>query len=161
MAESVAANAISYKPLSILARGLSLQYERLVAPLSVAAGTGLRFGARDDFRSVTWLTHLEARWWFIGREPIADVAGMAGPFVGAAFDVGRTELDSTSLDRSVGVGWTLEESLRAGYRFVLFGVQEVTPAATAALVHDVDQAGRLAPTTRPTLGFDLTTGWLF
>jgi hypothetical protein len=154
-------NAISYKPLSILSRGLTVQYERLVAPLSLVAGMGLRPGAGDDFSSLTWVTRVEARWWFLGREPISDFVGMGGPFAGVAFDVGRTELESKSLDRSLGVAWTLEESLRIGYRFVLFGVQEITPAATALLLHDVDQQGRLAPSTRASFGFDLTTGWLF
>ena len=154
-------NAISYKPLAILSRGMVVQYERLVAPFSIVAGSGLRAAARDDFSSVTWLTHVEGRWWFLGEEPITDMPGMGGLYLGVGLNVARTDLHSDSLDRSVGVNWTLEESLRFGYRFVLFGLQEITPSITGAAVHDFDEDGRLAPTTRPTIGFDLTAGWLF
>lgn len=160
-AEPPKRNAVSYKPLAILSRGMVVQYERLVEPFSIVAGSGFRAGARDDFSSVSWLTHVEGRWWFLGEEPITNVPGMGGLYLGAGFDVARTELYSDSLDRSIGVNWTLEESLRFGYRFVLFGLQEITPSITAAAVHDFDEAGRLAPTTRPTFGFDLTVGWLF
>lgn len=154
-------NAISYKPLAILSRGLVVQYERLLEPVSIVAGSGLRAAARDDFSSVTWLTHTEGRWWFLGEEPITDTPGMGGLYLGVGFNVARTELESDSLGRSIGVDWTLEESLRFGYRFVLFGLQEITPSIVGAIVHDFDEDGRLAPTTRPTFGFDLTVGWLF
>jgi hypothetical protein len=160
-AEASKQNALSYKPLAILSRGMVVQYERSVEPFSIVAGSGLRAAARDDFSSVAWLTHLEGRWWFLGEEPITDLPGMGGLYLGVGLNAARTELHSDSLDRSIGVNWTLEESLRFGYRFVLFGLQEITPSVTAAAVHDFDEEGRLAPTTRPTIGFDLTVGWLF
>ena len=154
-------NALSYKPLAILSRGMVVQYERCIEPMSIVAGSGLRAAAGDDFSSVTWITHTEGRWWFLGEEPITDFPGMAGLYLGLGFNVIRTEVESHALDRTIGVGWTLEESIRFGYRFMLFDLQEITPAITAALVHDFDEDGRLAPSTRPTVGFDLTTGWLF
>jgi hypothetical protein len=157
----VAHNAISYQPLAILAKGLVVQYERLLSPFSIVAGTGLRLPARDDFTSVTWVTHTEARWWFVGREPIADFHGMAGPYAAVGFNVARTELEHDGLDRSLGVAWTLEESARLGYRFVIFGLQEISTALALSVVHDFDQDGRLAPITRPSAGLDLSVGWLF
>ena len=55
----------------------------------------------------------------------------------------------------------IQESLRFGNRFVIWNLQEITPAASLDVIHDFDEQGRLAPGTRTTLGLDFTVGWVF
>jgi hypothetical protein len=155
-------NAISFEPLAILSRGFLLQYERLFGDrVSVLAGPGVRFGARQDFASETLVLHTEGRYWFVRRELISGEPGMVGLYAGLAVDLGRTRVESLSLDRSLGAMWTLDESARMGYRFVAFGFQEITPSVGLHLVHEFDERGRLAATTDFTIGANLTVGWLF
>ena len=155
-------NAISFEPLAILSRGFLLQYERLFGDrVSVLAGPGVRFAARQDFASETLVLHTEGRYWFVRRELISGEPGMVGLYAGLAVDLGRTRLESLSLDRSLGAMWTLDESARMGYRFVAFGFQEITPSVGIHLVHEFDERGRLAATTDVTVGANLTVGWLF
>lgn len=155
-------NAVSYEPLAILSRGFLIQYERLVTErIGVVVGPGVRFAARQDFASETLVLHTEGRYWLVRRELISKQHGMVGPFAALSVDLARTSLESLSLERSLGAMWTLQESLRFGYRFVIFGFQEITPSFGIGMVHEFDEDGRLAPTTRLALGANLTVGWLF
>jgi hypothetical protein len=156
-------NAISYEPLAITSRGMLLQYERLILPkLSLVGGIGARFAARDDFSSWTLVLKSEARWWLSGREAISETRGMVGPYLGLAVAGSRTELEHRASGRSLGAMWDVEESIRFGYRFVVFGFQEITPSIGVGMVHEVDEQGRLAPVTRPAyLSFGLSVGWMF
>lgn len=156
-------NAISYEPLAITSRGMVLQYERLIWPKwSVLGGIGARFGARDDFSSWTLILKAEARWWISGRDGISDIRGMAGPFLGLGVAGARTSLEYRSTGRSLGAMWDIEETFRFGYRFVIFGFQEITPSVGFSVVHEVDEQGRLAAQTRPAyLDFGLAIGWMF
>lgn len=149
-------NAISYEPFAILSRGLVLQYERLILPrVSVVGGAGARFAARDDFSSATWMGKAEGRYW-LKRE-----AGMTGPYFGFQQTVSRTSLESRRYDRSIGAYWQVEESARFGYRFVVFGFQEITPSVGLSLIHEFDERGILAPVTQATAGMNLSIGWMF
>jgi hypothetical protein len=155
-------NAVSYAPLAILSRGFLIQYERLVTErIGVVLGPGVRFAAREDFESETLVVHTEGRYWLVRRELISKERGMVGPFAALSADLARTSLESLSLERSLGAMWTLQESVRFGYRFVIFGFQEITPSFGLGMVHEFDEEGRLAATTRLTLGANLTVGWLF
>lgn len=149
-------NAISYEPFAILSRGLVLQYERMIVPrVSVVAGAGARFAARDDFSSETWLGKGEGRYW-LKRD-----AGMTGAYFGFQQTVSRTSLESRRYDRSIGAYWQVEESIRFGYRFVIFGFQEITPSLGLSMVHELDERGILAPVTQATGGMSLSIGWMF
>ena len=156
-------NAISYEPFSITSRGLVVQYERLVLDrVSVIGGAGVRFAARDDFSSWTLILKSEARWWISGRDALSDTRGMVGPFLGLGVAGSRTALEHRASDRSLGAMWDVEETLRFGYRFVVFGFQEITPSVGVSVVHEIDEQGRLAPQTRPSvLVLGLTVGWMF
>ena len=155
-------NAISFEPLAILSRGFLIQYERLFGDrVSAVLGPGIRFAAREDFSSETLVLHGEARYWVARRELISHEPGMVGPYAGLAIDLGRTSVRSLSQDRSLGAMLTLQESARFGYRFVIFGFQEITPSFGVDLVHEFDEQGRLAATTRFTVSANLTVGWLF
>jgi hypothetical protein len=156
-------NAISYEPLAITSRGLLLQYERLVLPrLSVVGGVGARFAARDDFSSWTLILKSEARFWLAGREALSDTQGMVGTYLALSLAGSRTELEHRASGRTIGAMWDVEETIRFGYRFVVFGFQEITPSVGIGMVHEIDERGRLAPATRATyLSFGLTVGWMF
>jgi hypothetical protein len=156
-------NAISYEPFAITSRGMLLQYERLVLPkLSLVGGVGARFAARDDFSSWTLVLKSEARWWLTAREALSDTRGMVGPYLALALAGSRTELEHRATDRVLGAMWDVEESLRFGYRFVIFGFQEITPSVGFGMVHEIDENGRLAASTRPSyFGLNLTVGWMF
>ncbi len=149
-------NAISHEPFAMMSRGVFVQYERLVLPkVSLVGGLGARFAARDDFSSHTTSFKLEARWW------LAADAGMTGTYVGVASVAARTSVYNRRYDRDLGAIWRIEESLRIGYRFVVFGFQEITPSMGLNVIHDFDERGRLAPLTYVTLGVNLTIGWMF
>ncbi|HEX6767299.1 MAG TPA: hypothetical protein VF103_17495, partial [Polyangiaceae bacterium] len=122
---------------------------------------GVRFGAREDFESRTLLLHGEARYWLVRRELISKETGMVGPFAGVGLNFARTTVENRLLDRSLGSMLTFEETARAGYRFVAFGFQEITPSFALGLSHEFDEEGRLAPTTGFVVGLNLTVGWLF
>jgi hypothetical protein len=155
-------NAVSYEPLAILSRGFLIQYERLVTDrIGVVLGPGVRFAARQDFASETLVVHTEGRYWLVRHELISKERGMVGPFAALSANLARTSLESLSLQRSLGAMWAIQESVRFGYRFVIFGFQEITPSFGLGMVHEFDEDGRLAATTRLTLGANLTVGWLF
>ncbi len=155
-------NAISYEPFAILNRGLVVQYERLVLPeISWVGGLGVRFGARDDFASQTWTLKTEARWWLQSKDRISGTRGMAGPYLAFGSVAARTTLERRRDDRSLGAYWQVEETLRFGHRFVVFGFQEITPSLGMSVVHEFDEAGRLAPNSRLTFGMNLSVGWMF
>lgn len=155
-------NAITHEPLAITSRGVQVQYERLVLPpLSAAAGLGFRSAARGDFASSTWTLHLESRYYLTGHEYGSDTRGLVGPFVGLGVNLARTSLEHRAEDRHIGTMITLEESLRLGFRVVALGVQELSLALTAAVIHEFDLQGRLAPNTRVAPGAVLTVGWVF
>lgn len=149
-------NAISWEPFALLSRGMLIQYERLVLPeLSLVGGVGARFGARDDFASETWVLKAEGRWW------LKEKRGMTGPYLSLGSLAARTSLESRRQNRSLGAYWQVEETARFGYRFVVFGLQEITPSVGLSVIHELDEQGRLAPITRGTMGFNLSVGWLF
>jgi hypothetical protein len=161
--EPVKRNAISYEPFAITSRGMVVQYERLLLPKwSLIGGAGARFGARDDFSSWTLVLKSEGRWYMSAKEGLSDAEGMVGPYLSLTVTGARTALEHRSSGRSLGAMWDIEESFRFGYRFLIFGFQEITPSMGFSLVHEVDEQGRLAPMTRLAyLDFGLTVGWLF
>lgn len=155
-------NAISYKPFSITSRGLTLQYERLLARrFSLLGGLGVRSAAREDYASFTTTFLSEGRYWLTGRDWASGYPGMAGLYLAGAFDAGRTSVTLLRDDRSLGAMWTLQESIRFGNRWVLWDLQELSTALSLDIIHELDEKGRLAPNTRGTLGFDFTVGWVF
>jgi hypothetical protein len=155
-------NAVSYKPWSITSRGLTLQYERLVLrKLSLVGGLGFRSAAREDYSSWTNVVVLEARRWLLDGDWATGYPGMAGLYLGFAFDAGRTSVRSVRDDRSLGALWVLQESFRFGNRWVFWDLQEISVAIGLDLIHDFDEKGRLAPNTHGTVGMDFTVGWVF
>lgn len=147
---------MSWEPFALLSRGMLVQYERLVLPrVSVLGGVGARFGAGDDFASETWVLKAEGRYW-LKRD-----RGMTGPYLAFTSIAARTAVESRRRHRSLGAYWQVEESARFGYRFVIFGLQEVTPSWGISMIHEFDERGRLAPTTTGTVGMNLSVGWMF
>ena len=155
-------NAISHKPFALASSGVVVQYERyFAAHWSALAGLGARRAAREDFRSTTLSLVSEGRYWLTRRDWASGTTGMAGPYLSFAADAARTSVTHVVLDRHVGASWRIQESARFGNRFVIWGLQEITPAASLDIMHDFDEKGRLAPNPRATLGLDLTVGWVF
>ncbi|MCC6665075.1 MAG: hypothetical protein IT375_15095 [Polyangiaceae bacterium] len=155
-------NAVSHKPFALASSGVVVQYERYLAERwSALAGLGARRAAREDFRSVTLSFVSEGRFWLSRRDWASDYRGMAGPYLSVAADAARTRVTYVPTDRDVGAAWRIQESLRFGNRFVIWNLQEITPAASLDVIHDFDEQGRLAPGTRTTLGLDFTVGWVF
>ncbi len=155
-------NAVSHKPFALASSGIVVQYERYLAERwSALGGLGGRRAAREDFRSYTLSFVSEGRFWLTRRDWASGHRGMAGPYLGAAADAARTSVTYVPTDRHVGAAWRVQESLRFGNRFVIWNLQEITPAASLDVVHEFDEKGRLAPNTRTTLGLDLSVGWVF
>jgi hypothetical protein len=145
-------NAVSIYPLWILDRGLAAQYERLVRPhWSVAAIAGLRAGAFGDYRSTSSAAGAELRRY--GRDTLA------GTYAGLRLSGTWTHLAAG--DRGVGDQLALSSTLLIGYRFVPWRTLELGPWVGLGAVTELDPAGRLAAAARPTLGFGVTTGWMF
>jgi hypothetical protein len=121
--------------------------------LSLAAGLGIRTAAMGDYSSFTLGVGLELRRWF--RQP------MRGWFAAARLDAGRTVVEQSAEDRTIGSLWTLSSSLAIGYRWILFRRVELTPSAGYALIAEGGLDGRSPWAARgaPTLG--LTAGWVF
>lgn len=155
-------NAISHKPFALASSGLSVQYERYLAERwSVAGGLGARRAAREDFSSHTVTVLSEGRFWLTRRDWASGYAGMAGPYLALALDAARTSVRYVPTDRHVGAMWEVQERFGFGNRFVLWGLQELSVAASVDVIHDFDEDGRLAPNTQTTLGLDFTVGWVF
>ncbi len=155
-------NAVSYEPLSIAARGISIQYERLLLrKLSIVGGVGARRSSRGDYSSTVLSLRSEARWWLVAHEGWSGLDGMVGMYLGGGVDLARTSVHDRVEDRDIGSSYELDESLTFGYRFVAFGFQEITPYLGLLAVHDFDESGRLASNTRFTGEFGFTVGWMF
>ncbi|MCC6214691.1 MAG: hypothetical protein IT376_07465 [Polyangiaceae bacterium] len=156
-------NAVTYEPFAIGSRGVAVGYERLVAPRwSVGGGLGVWSSARGDYSSLGLAVRGEVRLWLAGREVFANTHGLAGPFLGFSLDAARTALRDERRDRDLGAAYTSSELVRLGHRFVVLGVQELTPALGVGLAHDVDAQGRLAATSRVVpFSLALSVGWVF
>lgn len=155
-------NAISYEPIALASAGISAQYERWLMPdWSAVAGASYRSAAREDFSSRTPGLHLAARYWLSNEEPLANEHGMVGPYFELAVESARTSLTNERTDRFVGAAWNVQESARFGYRFVVFGFQELSAGGGFDIIHELDESGRLAPNTRYSVGLTLSIGWLF
>jgi hypothetical protein len=155
-------NVISHKPFALTSSGITVQYERALARRwSVLGGLGARRAAQLDFSSHTETFVSEGRYWLSGRDWLTGFEGIAGPYLGVAFDAGRTSVTNVHSDRWLGAIWTLQESFRFGDRFVFWDLQEVSLALSFDVIHEFDEKGRLAPNTRMTVGADFTVGWVF
>lgn len=157
-------NALSLHPWSLFGPGVALQYERYAFPrwVSVATGLGLRASGQGDYRSVTFSTALEGRFWMIGRAPFSTVGdrAMVGPFVGARVDATWTRIWHAADGRAVGNAFEHAETAEVGSRLV-FGPVEATPFLGAGVTTQHDPSGRLAALTGPVLKVGLTLGVMF
>jgi hypothetical protein len=156
-----ARNAISTQPLSLLARGAAVMYERFVAPptVSVVGLAGVRGAATGDYASTTFDAGVEARAWMLGRRiSHCERGAMVGPYLGLRMDVGYTSLRDTITSRAAGTSVDFDPTFFIGYRFVLWRVVELTPSLGAGARIDDDG---LALQARPTLTFGLSIGWMF
>lgn len=149
------ANALS---LQLPALGLSsvaaqIEHDLGRRQLSLAAGLGVRTAAMGDYRSFTLGAGLELRRWF--RAP------MRGWFAAARLDAGRTVVEHSTEDRTIGSLWTLSSSLAIGYRWIFFRRVELTPSAGYALIGEGGLDGRSPWTARGAPAVGLTAGWVF
>lgn len=157
-------NALSVHPLSLLAHGAALQYERYVAPrrFSLVLGGGFRSSSRGDYGSWVTTVGVEPRWWLAGAWRARQLGkdAMVGPYLGLRFDVAWMAMTNTTRDQWVGGSVGLSEVASFGWRFTI-GPIELTPSVGLGARSDFDVAGRLAPWTRPVFRFDWTVGWMF
>ena len=145
-------DVIATQPLALVARGVSLSYERPVLPgWSAVALTGVRGAAGGDYSSRTWTVGAELRWW--PRRP------MRGLHLAAHASAAHTSLTDDVMDTHVGDAWALTQRLDVGYRWWTWRRLTLTPSLGVALREDVDRSGRLATTARPAVVIGLELGW--
>jgi hypothetical protein len=157
-------NALSLQLTSLLDRGVTIQFERQVAPrFSVATSLGRRWSGGKSFDTSETGFGAEGRYWLFGRGPLMRPytgPAMVGPFVAFRTDAGITRVDDG--DRLVGSSLRLAESLALGARVAIAGRVELSSSLGFGLRHDFDPRGRLAPWTRfEPLRFGMTAGILF
>ena len=157
-------NAVSVHPLSLLAHGAAVQYERYVAPrcFSLVLGGGFRSSSRGDYSSWVTTVGVEPRWWWAGawRPRQLGKDAMVGPYLGVRFDVAWMAMTNTTRDTWVGGSVGLSTVGSFGWRFTI-GHLELTPSLGFGARSDFDVSKRLAPWTRPVIRFDGTVGWMF
>ena len=146
--------AITTQPLALVGLGVSLGYERLVAPRLSAAGlVGVRSAAEGDFTSFTVTAGGELRLW---QRPNV----MRGLYLGFHASVGRTQLTDDTMDASVGSTVDITERFDVGWRFVAWGRLAIAPSIGLGMHQDIDTSGRLATQNAPALMIGLELGWL-
>jgi hypothetical protein len=147
-------DAITTQPLALVGHGVSLGYERLVAPrLSAAALVGVRSAAEGDFTSLTLTAGGELRLW---QHPNV----MRGLYLGFHGSVGRTQLTDDTMDARIGSTVDITERFDVGWRFVAWGRLAIAPSLGLGMHQDIDTSGRLATQNAGTLMIGLELGWL-
>lgn len=158
-------NAMTLPPLSLLAFGGALEYERFLWPqrhLSLAVRAGARQAARGDFAGVGVGGGAEVRVWYAQKLLLKPRApeGMAGLYVGLSLDLVGSSLRKRGGD-PLGGYFALSVSTLAGYRF--FAVWGLIGTVYAGLLVKrnwiLDGRTAAASVVRPTWGF--TIGWAF
>lgn len=157
-------NALSLHPLSLLAHGAAVQYERYVWPrrFSLVLGGGFRSSSRGDYSSWVTTVGVEPRWWMAGawRPRQLGKDAMVGPYLGLRVDAAWMTMTNTTRDAWVGGNVGLSTVGSFGWRFTINQL-ELTPSLGLGARSDFDVTGRLAPWTRAVLRFDWTVGWMF
>lgn len=156
-------NAISLQLLSLLSSGITLQYERALAPkLSVVGALGYRRSGGDAFDVNEGSLSVEGRYFFFGKDGLSrfDGPAMVGPFAGFRVESGLTRVSEGG--RSLGGAVRIAESIHLGARAAIGGRFEITPSLGIGLRHEIDPSGRLAAWTRlEVLRFGIAVGVLF
>lgn len=153
-AEPVRTEVIATQPLALVARGVSLSYERRIAERLSAVGLGgLRAAALEDYGSWTVTVGGELRAWLRRSTP------MRGPFVALHASAGHTRL-SDDVMGDVGGSTALSQRLDVGWRFTIRGRLAIAPTIGLGLREDLDSTGRLATTVRGQGAIGLEVGWM-
>jgi hypothetical protein len=150
--EKITSEVIATQPLALVARGVSVSYERRVAERWSAAGVvGVRASALGDFSSSTVTAGGELRRWLRERTP------MRGPYVGFHASVGHTRLGDDEMGH-VGSSTGLTERVDLGWRFTIRNRVAIAPSLSIGARQDIAQG--LATTSRPLLAIGLELGWM-
>jgi hypothetical protein len=153
-AEPTPSEVVATQPLALVARGVSLSYERRVTErLSAVALGGLRAAALEDYSSWTATVGGELRAWLRAATP------MRGPFVALHASAGHTRL-SDDVMGDVGGSTALSQRIDVGWRFTIRGRLAIAPTLGLGAREDLDAAGRLATTVRGHMAIGLEVGWM-
>lgn len=153
-AEPAPAEVIATQPLALVARGVSLTYERRITErLSAVALGGLRAAALEDYSSRTATVGGELRAWLRGATP------MRGPFVALHASAGYTRLSEDAMG-DVGGSTALSQRLDVGWRFAIRGKLAIAPTLGLGAREDLDGTGQLATTVRGHVALGLEVGWM-
>lgn len=147
-------DVISTQPLALVARGVSVSYERRIAErFSAAVLGGFRAAAEGDYGSTTGTAGAELRLW-LRRSTV-----LRGPYVGLHASAGYTRLtDDVMGDAGASTGLT--QRIDLGWRFVAYHHLAITPSLGLGCREDIDMRGRLATTTRGMAAIGLELGWM-
>jgi hypothetical protein len=145
---------ITTQALALVGHGVSVGYERLVAPRLSAAGlVGVRRAAEGDFSSTTLTAGGELRLW---QRPHV----MRGLYLGFHGSVARTQLTDDTMDAGVGSSIDVTERFDVGWRFVAWRRFAIAPSLGLGMHQDIDTSGRLATVNAGALMIGLELGWL-
>jgi hypothetical protein len=146
LAGAAHADTITTEPLALVGRGITLGFERPIAPRFTLGGlAGFRSAAEGDFTSTTWTLGGELRWWR-GRW-----------FVGLHASAGRTSVHDDAMDAGIGATVELTERVDGGVRFVAGHHVAITPWLGIGMHHEL--GGRLASETTGVLAVGVELGW--
>lgn len=153
-AEPARNEVVATQPLALVARGVSLSYERRIARrLSAVALGGLRAAALEDYDSWTVTAGAELRAWLRRSTP------MRGPFVALHASAGHTRLSDDTMGY-VGGSTALSQRLDVGWRFTIRDRLAIAPTLGLGVREDLDSTGRLATTARGQIAIGLEVGWM-
>jgi len=130
--------------------------------LSIAASSGLRFGASGDYSGRTIAIASEGRYWITGAPLIRarHARQMVGMYTGFRLAIAHT---STSRDGrgTIGSAYELSETAIVGYRFILWRRLEMTFSNGIQLRHEFDRRSDLPAWTNLGLTTGATVGAVF
>jgi hypothetical protein len=154
-------NAVSFEVPSILWGGVALNGERFTRDhrWSLSIGLEARWAAEGDYRSWTFGTGVEGRWWLKRFRPWF-MADRGGPFAGVRLDAAFTRTASLVTSTSL-TAWTPDASLRVGYRFVFLHRVELTPYVGGAVTLVITDVPRTVAEPLASVQLGLTVGYLF
>lgn len=159
---AVPAWVISLNAPSLFARGAELQAERYFADSrwSAAASLGVRSPAAVDYESFQVGMGAELRaWLWRGGPKVTSTRGrIGGLFASVRLDASRTEMWRAETPSVRSIGFQLQPSLRAGYRFIFFERFELTPSVGPGVSVLRISETKSAPLVRPTLAFSVSVG---
>ena len=147
-------DVIATQPLALVARGVSVSYERpLTDRLSAAALGGFRAAALGDYGSTTGTAGAELHVW-LRRSSV-----LRGPYLGLHVSAGYTRLTDDVMGYA-GASTGLTQRIDIGWRFVVHRHLTITPSLGLGCREDIDMRGQLATTTRGMAAIGLEVGWM-